>query len=321
MVERINNFKESTAPNHKVFMEKILIIGSKGFIGRYLYTFLLGKGYIVKGADVVIDYVNSENYFLIDTLNSDFDSILRKEEFDICINCSGAASVPDSITNPMRDYTLNTFNVFKILEAIRSNQPSCRFVNLSSAAVYGNPERLPVDESSITKPVSPYGVHKLHAEKLCRMFYEFYNIRTCSLRVFSVYGVGLQKQLFWDLHKKAVSHNPFTLYGTGNESRDFINVLDVARAIELVSLSSGFDADIINIANGTEVSIKDAVSIFYSFFPFKINYSFSGDFRKGDPVNWLADISKLRSFGYAPTVDITAGLHQYYDWVRLNSEN
>jgi UDP-glucose 4-epimerase len=266
----------------------------------------------------VIDYANLENYFLIDASNSDYNSIFQKESFDLCINCSGAASVPDSIVNPLRDYSLNTINVFRILEAIRKHTPSCRFMNLSSAAVYGNPDRLPVNETALPHPLSPYGIHKLQAEELCKEFYEFFKIGTCSLRIFSVYGIGLQKQLFWDLHKKALKSGALTLFGTGNESRDFINVIDLSRAIEFVFLQSDFKADIVNIANGIEVTIKDAVSIFFSLYPEVIRYTFSGEVREGDPVNWLADISKLKSFGYKPTIDITKGLKQYYEWVRSN---
>jgi UDP-glucose 4-epimerase len=163
---------------------KILIIGSKGFIGQYLISYFSGIGNEVWGADVVTDYVNTEKYFLIDASNSDFSSVFQKIVYDLCINCSGAASVPESLNNPIRDYYLNTVNVFKMLEAIKNFQPDCRFINLSSAAVYGNPKQLPVKEDSITNPLSPYGAHKLQSEQICKEFHDFYNINTCSLRIF-----------------------------------------------------------------------------------------------------------------------------------------
>jgi UDP-glucose 4-epimerase len=299
-------------------LRKILIIGSKGFIGQHLFNYLQQKGYDVCGADVVVDYVNTKHYFLIDASNSDFNPVFQYFKYDLCINCSGAASVPDSIDNPMRDYYLNTVNVFKLLVAIVKYQPECRFVNLSSAAVYGNPKKLPIKEIAKPDPVSPYGVHKLYAEKICKEFYDFYKIRTCSLRIFSVYGAGLQKQLFWDLYKRAKTGVNFTLYGSGNESRDFIYILDLIKAIELAAEFSDFKADVINIANGKEIIIRDAVNIFFSFFGFSIKYTFSGDVRKGDPVNWLADISKLVSFGYKPSIDIDNGLKKFYEWIKNN---
>ncbi len=295
---------------------KVIVIGSKGFIGQHLCKYFQERGAEVWGADVVVDYVNTERYFLIDSSNSDFGSVFKQQEYDLCVNCSGAASVPASLKNPIRDYYLNTVNVFKLLEAIRNEQRNCRFINLSSAAVYGNPVSLPVSEAAVPDPLSPYGIHKLQSEQICREFYEFHKIPTCSLRIFSVYGPGQQKQLFWDLLQKANSGQAFSLFGTGMESRDFIFVTDLFRVIELVYEHSDFNADVINVANGEEIFIKDAVSVFFSLFNKEISYTFSGDSRKGDPVNWKADISKLRSFGYQPSVDITSGLETYYNYYK-----
>ena len=297
---------------------KILIIGSRGFIGHHLFSYFSEKGNEVWGTDVVDDYINKERYFLIDASNSDYSSVFQSAEFDLCVNCSGAANVPESLKNPLRDYYLNTVNVFKILEAIRKFQPACKFINLSSAAVYGNPKQMPVKEDARPDPLSPYGFHKLQAEQICKEFYDFYNIRTCSLRIFSVYGPGLKKQLFWDLHNKAKKGDPFSLFGTGNESRDFIYILDLVNAIELVAGLSAFNADVINVANGKEIMIKNVVSVFFGLFDHEIRYSFSGETREGDPVNWVADISKLISYGYRPSFTIENGLEKYYEWVTIN---
>jgi len=297
---------------------KILIIGSRGFIGHHLFSYFSEKGNKVWGTDVVDDYINKERYFLIDASNSDYCSVFQSAEFDLCVNCSGAANVPESLKNPLRDYYLNTVNVFKILEAIRKFQPACKFINLSSAAVYGNPKQMPVKEDARPDPLSPYGFHKLQAEQICKEFYDFYDIRTCSLRIFSVYGPGLKKQLFWDLYNKAKKGDPFSLFGTGNESRDFIYILDLVKAIELVAGLSAFNADVINVANGKEIMIKNIVSFFFGLFDHEIRYSFSGETREGDPVNWVADISKLISYGYRPSFTIENGLEKYYEWITVN---
>jgi UDP-glucose 4-epimerase len=295
----------------------ILIIGSKGFIGSNAFTYLKQSGHDVWGCDVVVDYT-SKHYYLIDPSNSDFHSVFESQSYDVCVNCSGAASVADSLKNPLRDYYLNTVNVFKILEAIKRMQPDCKFINLSSAAVYGNPKHLPIKEDEKLNMISPYGIHKLQAEQICKEFYEFYGIKTCSLRIFSAYGDGLKKQLFWDLYIKAKSGTPYTLYGTGNESRDFIYIGDLVKVIELVARFSRFEADTINVANGKEILIKDAVSTFFKFFKTKIDYSFSGEERKGDPVNWVADISKIKALGYNTSFDLESGLEQYLKWISLN---
>ena len=117
------------------------------------------------------------NYFLIDATNSGFEEVFKSERFDYCVNCSGAASVPDSIKNPIRDFELNTHNVFKQLESIRKYNSSCKYINLSSAAVYGNPIKLPISENQKLAPISPYGIHKKMAEEICMEFYTHFDIK------------------------------------------------------------------------------------------------------------------------------------------------
>lgn len=294
---------------------KYLIIGSKGFVGAKLQEYLLSIGQKVKGADVIVDY-NYDDYYLLDASNSDFKFIFEKEDFDICINCSGAASVPDSINNPLRDYLLNTVNVFKILTAIKEYQPNCKFINLSSAAIYGNPKALPISEMSEVNPLSPYGIHKKQSEEICKEFHDLFNIKTCSLRIFSAYGPGLKKQLFWDLYKKFKNEEKIKLYGTGNESRDFIYITDLVIAIYIVSNSNYFNGEAINVANGKEIFIKDCVSSFYNYFGEFVDYEFSGNSRKGDPNNWCSDISILKKLGYKQSVNIEQGLLKYYKWLK-----
>ena len=118
---------------------KILIIGSKGFIGSHLVRYF-DKQNEVWQCDVVTDYT-TPRYMQIDASNSDFNSVFEEHSYDVCVNCSGAASVPDSLKHPYRDFLLNTANVYAILNAIHTNCPACKFINLSSAAVYGNPHR------------------------------------------------------------------------------------------------------------------------------------------------------------------------------------
>ncbi len=296
---------------------KYLVIGSKGFIGSHLLFYLREKytGYNVYGCDVIFD-ANDQNYFCISPDSSDFLEIFRENNFDVCINCSGAASVPDSIQHPWRDFQLNTINVFKQLEAIRQFQPQCKYINLSSAAVYGNPTSLPIKEDFEAKPISPYGMHKLQAEYICKEFYEQFGISTCYLRIFSAYGEGLKKQLFWDLYQKTLQNNLITLFGNGNETRDFIYVKDLVRVIDLIVENAKFDGTPINVANGYEVSIKEAVSVFYSFFDKKIDFEFNNIVRKGDPNNWCADISLLQNMGYNARYSLEEGLHNVYTWIK-----
>jgi dTDP-glucose 4,6-dehydratase/UDP-glucose 4-epimerase len=261
----------------------------------------------------VVDYV-AKRYFSVDTLNSNFSEIFRLVRFDVCINCSGAASVPDSFVNIHRDYQLNTANVFLILDAIRKVSPFCRFMNISSAAVYGNPPKLPISETSVLMPQSPYAYHKLQGEMLCEEFNKLHGISTCSLRIFSAYGNGLYKQLFWDVWSKIQCENRISLFGTGAESRDFIHVNDIARVVELVIENGKFSASVYNVGNGEEIYIADIVKQFCDFAGWKGTIQFVQNPRKGDPVNWCADISAIKHLGYEKIVPIEKGLKDYIRW-------
>lgn len=293
----------------------VFIIGSKGFIGSNLTRHFEQLNFNVWSADVITDYTEGATYFLIDPSNSDYKTVFLQNKFDVCINCSGAASVPDSLKHPHRDYLLNSANVFNILEAIRIHQPTCKFINLSSAAVYGNPEQLPIKENAKALPISPYGFHKLMSEQIGEEFFRFFHIPTCSLRIFSVYGEGLKKQLFWDLFSKTRFREKIVLFGTGLESRDFIYIEDLAQAIQLVAEKGQFNGEVINIGNGEEIFIKDCVNIFYHLFDGKIAYQFSGEVRSGDPNNWVANIDKLKRLGYKKKFTLEEGLTRYHQWI------
>ena len=294
---------------------KIIIIGSAGFIGKHCFHYLKEMGYEIFGADIIP--VNSiPNQFLLDKENTNFSKIFISNTYDICINASGAASVPVSLENPMLDFDLNTINVFKILEAIRIYNPNCFFINFSSAAIYGNPEKLPVVESLNPAPMSPYGVHKLFAEQICKEYTFYFNIKTCNLRLFSAYGPGLRKQFFWDLYNKFKNEEIIELYGTGSESRDFIYIDDIAKCLNLVIQNRNLLPDILNVASGVETTISDAAKIFSKLLDNRKQINFGGQFKIGDPLNWQSDIQILKRIGFIPSFTLEQGLNQYILWLQ-----
>jgi len=287
---------------------KILIIGSKGFIGSYLVGYF-SKRCEVWEMDIVLDYNNPRFISFED---------MEKHKFDFCINCSGAANVSFSLQNPYNDFNLNTFNVFKFLENIRLHNPDCKYINISSAAVYGNPIELPIKENAPLAPVSPYGYHKLQSEQICEEFNRFFGIKTVSLRVFSAYGEGLRKQLFWDLYQKFTKESAIELWGTGEESRDFIHINDIAQIVELAMQRSSFNAQVVNVANGEQVKISEAVDTFHKLLGTNKSYSFNNKSTVGYPINWEADISLIKNWRYKKNVYLEHGLEQYIKWVKQN---
>ena len=298
---------------------KIFVVGSKGFIGSHCVDYFSHE-HEVWGCDVVLDY-NTPRYIPIDSVESDFLGIFQQHRFDVCINCSGAANVPFSLQKPFNDFKLNTLNVFKLLEAIRLHAPECKFITMSSAAVYGNPETLPIVEVQKRMPVSPYGYHKVMAEMICEEFSRFWGVKTCCLRIFSAYGPGLKKQLFWDLYHKIKEQDEPTLWGTGRESRDFIYISDIINIVELAIGNSKFDGEVVNVANGKQITIAKVAETVQQIWVTNKNICFNGEERKGDPINWEANIDNIRQWGYQPTVELKEGVEKYIAWVLKYEED
>jgi len=296
-------------------VNKIVILGSEGFIGSHAVRHFRKAGHAVMAADIVLK--QEKDYILINPELPDFSRIFTGASFDLCINATGAANVQLSYAHPAMDYMLNVTNVYTILDNIRQYNPACKFINFSSAAVYGNPESLPIAETAALRPVSPYGYHKVYSEQVCREFYQLFGIRTLNLRVFSAYGEGLRKQLFWDVHRKvSEATDAIELFGTGKETRDFIYVSDIMQAIDAVIENAPFDGTAVNLASGTESTIKEVVDIFVHALDRDIETRFSGNNKIGDPLNWRADIGLLQSYGFRARYSLRDGIHNYCKWLR-----
>ncbi len=282
---------------------KIIILGSKGFIGSNLVNLFQQQGHEIKT-------LTREEFMD----NESFNMSLRNS--DVVINCIGSANVGFSYTNTSEDYESNVGVVRTILEILREqNLNHVKFINLSSASVYGNPKQLPIKESDPIQPLSPYGFHKSIAELLLKEYSQCFGLKTLSLRIFSAYGNGQKKLLLWDLHEKIQNTNGnIVLFGTGNESRDFIHIEDIAQQILLVIHHAEFQGEAINVANGVEVKISQVVELYQKFYPLKFEYEFNGEERLGDPKNWCGDISIMRNWDYQSKVGIEQGIKSYINW-------
>jgi dTDP-glucose 4,6-dehydratase/UDP-glucose 4-epimerase len=293
---------------------KILIIGSKGFIGSHCVDYFESKGNKVWQVDV--SESQEDKCYLVNRYNSDFSLPFQDHQFDVCINASGSAHVGFSFENPSKDFELNVINVQKIVVAIRDYNKDCKFINFSSAAVYGNPQLLPIDENSMCKPLSPYGFHKLQSELLLTEYHKFFGLKTCSLRVFSAYGPRLKKQLFWDLYQKAKSNDIVSLFGKGNETRDFIYIDDLIQIIDLVICNSTFEGSIYNVGNNIETTVAEASQLFISSFSPEKKIVFNGEVKLGDPINWQSNNSKIVELGYEKRTSFADGIKKYVLWAK-----
>jgi UDP-glucose 4-epimerase len=295
---------------------KVLILGSCGFIGQALVHYYKTKGDIVFGIDVLER--QEENYHQISGDEHFFSPILNTIQPEIIINAAGAANVSQSIIEPGFDYSSNVKLLFNLLNAIREAKLSCKIIHLSSAAVYGNPLKLPVTADEPIKPLSPYGFHKWQSEIICKEFASIYGLNIAIARIFSVYGCGLRKQIFWDLYQKISHSNCISLFGTGRESRDFIFIDDLVEALDCIVQKGIFDASIYNVANGEEIFIDNAVKYFLENIGWQGELKFSGDSRSGDPLNWKADIKQIKELGYRQKIDFKKGIELYSQWVKNN---
>ena len=246
--------------------------------------------------------------------SSELDEIIQQIQPDICVHCAGRASVPLSVIQPAEDFKASVAGTFNLLEALRLNAPECHLIYLSSAAVYGNPKELPVREEASCKPISPYGFHKLICENLCKEFYEIYGLKTTIARIFSAYGPGLRRQVVWDVCNKILTQPSLNLQGTGKESRDFIHVRDVARAIYHISETSSSIGAIFNLGSGNETTIQDLVNLILKHLEKDKLIQFDNKVPVGSPVNWRADISKLNQIRFFAEVTLSQGVSVYSKW-------
>jgi UDP-glucose 4-epimerase len=276
--------------------------------------FLKVNGVSVVGCDLQEAIGNLDIYYKVSILSPDFESIFVNHVFDVCINASGSGNVGFSVSLPFSDFEANTHAVAKVLDTIRKLQPNCKYIHISSAAVYGNPLELPVNESASIAPLSPYGYHKWMSEILCQEFHRLFQLKVCIIRPFSVYGEQLKKQLFWDVCLRLQSDDTILLSGTGRESRDFIHINDLLRLIELLIDQSSFSGEAYNAASGREVTIREIADYFEGYFNGIKKIEFSGEVRKGDPLNWRANISAIQALGFTCSVSLEAGLKNYIRW-------
>jgi len=296
----------------------VYITGVAGFIGRYVAQHFSSEGWSVIG----IDHASPENaplsslssYYDLHLPNTAFGDLLQKHSPDVCIHCAGRSSVGFSITEPSSDFYDSSVLNFEILNAFRLHAPQCRFLFLSSAAVYGNPESLPVKETFAPSPISPYGFHKWHCEQLCLEFSKIYGMSTASLRLFSAYGPGLRRQVLWDICQKVFVHKSLLLQGTGKESRDFIHAIDIARALRIIAAKAPMQGEVYNVGSGHEVAIEELTRMILKATNSNLSPQFDGVVPPGTPINWKADISKLTSLGFTPSIPLSQGVTSYARW-------
>jgi UDP-glucose 4-epimerase len=231
-----------------------------------------------------------------------------------------AASVGNarSIADPVMDAQVNVLGTIHVLEAARLAR--CRkIVFSSSAGIFGELRLLPIREDHPAEPISPYGASKLAAEKLCLAYTKLYEFEAVCLRYFNVYGVNQSYDAYGNVipifADRLATGVPITVFGDGEQTRDFVNVRDVARANYLAGLARGVSGAF-NIGSGESVTINDLAGIMVGMAGASASIEHAPP-RPGDVRDSKADISAATAaFGFRPAVPLRDGLKEYIDWFR-----
>ena len=304
----------------------VLITGGFGFLGRAVahkfkqldYRVVgIGRGRwgpedaLVHGFDVWLD----ANISLFSLMN-------LKERFDLVVHCGGNSSVGYSLANPLQDFAKTVQGTVELLEFLRVTESKALLVYPSSAGVYGAKDDAPIKETDSLNPISPYGYHKRIAEELLESYSKSYGSRVVVIRFFSVYGPGLTKQLLWDAGAKlrAAGNGEAVFWGTGEETRDWINSADAADLVIAASRSEE-RFFILNGASGIRVTVRQTLEILKSSMGINSEIVFNGTVREGDPRFYHADVSRSLSLGWQPTTALHEGIQKYTQWQSVHQEH
>lgn len=296
-----------------------IITGAYGFIGRHVCKYFADAGWVVVGIGHG-SWSREEwrQWGISEWHSTDIttDALLTYGGSpDVIVHCAGSGSVGFSMTHPRQDFQRTVEATVAVLEFARLHAPKARVVYPSSAGVYGVAEKLPIAESDLLLPVSPYGVHKKISEEMCCSYARHFGLSVAIVRLFSVYGIGLRKQLLWDACMK-ISDGGNGFFGSGMETRDWLHITDAASLLFAASERASTECPIVNGGSGQGVSVREVLCELFDSFGRSDSPQFSGAVRSGDPVHYIADINLLRSWGWQPRMQWREGVRNYADWFK-----
>lgn len=303
-------------------VKEVVVLGAAGFIGRHVSRALSLMGLHVLGLGHG-DWQENEwrGWGLSGWLEADisFDALGRLPLNGLpcsIFHCGGSGSVSYSFAHPLLDFQRSTQSTAEVLEWVRIHAAGmCRVVLVSSAAVYGDQGDTNATENSILSPISPYGFHKMAAESICNSYSRFFSIPISIVRLFSVYGEGLRKQLLWDALNK-LHNGKSQFFGTGNELRDWIHVDDAARLLVLAGLSSQSTFEIYN-GGFEQVTTRDLLTRIGEAYGHDQPIVFNGEINNGNPYRLTSQFSHAtRLLDWNPTICLRDGIERYVVWFK-----
>ena len=302
---------------------KALVTGGAGFIGSHLVEALVARDAGVTVVDNLvtgtIDNLSSVadrvSFVRLDLTRDDLGTVLEAGQFDLIVHAAGNANIPISVSEPQRDFEDNALATLRLLESVRRSSAQPKIVNISSATVYADTRGAPMTEKDPMDPVSPYGVSKLAAELYVKVYAQLHGLRACSVRVFSVFGPRLRKQVVWDFMTR-LSRDPanLTIRGDGTERRNPTHVSNIVSAILLTADKAEMRGEAYNIGSRDSVSIAELARDVAHAMGLDPDIEVAGDAQQGHARAWVADVTKLESMGYTPQIGYHDGLRHTVEW-------
>jgi len=310
-------------------MEKFLVTGGAGFIGSNICRKLVSQGRFVRVVDNLLTGKKSNLASILDKIDfmeADMgdERVARSamKDIDVVLHEGALPSVPRSVDDPAATHRHCVDATFTLLLAARDARVK-RFVYASSSSAYGDTPTLPKVETMMPAPLSPYAAAKLVGEYYCSVFYKVYGLQTISLRYFNVFGPNQDPTSQYAAAIPAfvtsiLKDKPPTIYGDGEQSRDFTYVDSVVDANLLAARAKKTKGEVINIACGEAVTVNEIIDMINEILGKTVKPIYTAP-RPGDVKHSLADITLAKKLiGFTPKISFRQGLEKAIDWYRKN---
>jgi UDP-glucuronate 4-epimerase len=309
---------------------KALVTGAAGFVGSHVSEALLALGADVVGVDCFTDYYSRDlkernlaglrthpKFTFHEAALQHADVGALMDGVSHVYHLAAQAGVRKSWGADFRTYIDHNIDATqRLLEAAKGKPDLHRFVYASSSSVYGDVAPIPMREDAYLQPLSPYGVTKLAAEHLCHLYFANYGVPTVSLRFFTVYGPRQRPDMAFNRFiRAAFGQSPITLYGDGEQTRDFTFIADIVAA-NLAAGDRGRPGAVYNIGGGSRVSVTEVLALVAELTGRTLDIR-REETQKGDMRDTFADTSRARAdLGFRPGWTLRDGLAAEVEWLR-----
>jgi len=288
---------------------KILILGSEGFVGHNLISGLSETNEIFS-ADLIEKSLHP-NYSQLDITNyENVEKIVKN--VDVVINLA-AHSLVSSIEGPRKNAEINIIGLLNILESCKNNGIK-KIIFTSASSLVGEPQNLKVSETHLAKPKTAYGITKLASEHYLRLYHELNGLEYVIFRFFNIYGPFQKNGLIPTLYKKIVNNEPLTVFGKGDQIRDYVFIEDVVQYFAKACSTNNMNS-IFNMGTGQGTTILEIINIMSDILNVKPQIDFQPP-RSGEIGNFVSDTTLLQStFGTIPNTPVREGLKKTIEWL------